>query len=484
MDQAASVLLNFPPSGQVTDDEYYKAARSHNLDVQKLALSPKFKDLAPQLLDHINPAVNSISYLSLLVAVQGANNLPLPDFLAKTAVFLTTFDSRQIRCAGKNFSTVLEWLTSGHLFPAPVAVELITTALLRLDRTGSVLTSHHVALVKLAYTTDNVDHALPLLEKNIVFYPGVKGVTDTRPPCVWDLPPASYITTDSGLTKQLTSNDVLQYDFLRGLCFIQKRAWSKALAALERVITYPARDSHACSKIMIEAYNKWILVGLLHAGKTPTLPTITSAGAQKAFASLGKPYQTLGKAFEENTAAKLKAEFETMGPQFFGEENNLSLVRLVLQHYQRWQILNLRDVYTKISLEHIRAQTQSAETAAPLATEADVEKLLLQMIDEGMLAGRIERPADGGPAYLTFIPPNDEISETKFALEMLSTQQRLEELAPVVRAMNDRLGSSKDYIKYLVNQGKKDKDGRRDYEMPFMDQIEDEDLMAEVMTGL
>ncbi|KAJ4306153.1 hypothetical protein N0V88_000949 [Collariella sp. IMI 366227] len=439
MDQIASVLLNFPPAGGVSDEEYYKAAKIHSQEVQKLAVSPKFKDFAPQLLDHVNPSVNSISYLGLLIAAHNANTVPLPDLLTKITTFLTTFDSRQIRCAGKLFSIVLDWLT--------------------------ILTSHHVSLVKFAYATDKVGHALPLLEKDIVFYPGVKGLNETQPP-------------------QLTSTDALQYDFLRGLCFIQRREWGRALDALERVITYPTRDSHACSKIMVEAHNKWILVGLLHTGKTPTVPIITSIGAQKAFATLGKPYHALGKAFEETTAAKLKAEFETTGPQLFSEENNFNLVRLVLQHYQRWQILNLRGVYTKISLEQLRAQTQSAETAAPLASEADVEKLLLQMIDERMLAGRIERPADGGAAYLVFAPADDEISEAQFAREMAVRQQRLVDLAPVVRAMNDRLGSSKDYIKILVNQSKREGNGRRDYEAQFLDQTEDEDLMSEVMSGL
>ena len=345
-----------------------------------------------------------------------------------------------------------------------------------------MLTTHHVALATLAFTTDNVEPALPLLEKNVVFYPGVKGLQETRPFGSLDVPPASYITVDSGLTGRLTSSDVLQYDLLRGLCFIQRRSWSQALDALERVVTYPAKDSHSCSKIMVEAHNKWILVGLLLNGKTPTLPTITAPGAQKAFAALGKPYHSIGKAFEETTAEKLKTEFEGLGAQFFGEENNLSLMRLVMQHYQRWQILNLRKVYTKLSLAQIRACTQSAETAAPLAAEADIAQLVQQMIDEGMLSGAIERPADG-PAYLTFHAPNDELSEAEFAQKMLRTAQRLKELEPLVKATNERLGTSRDYVRYLVQQQKKEKDLQRDYGVGFLSQVEDEDLMTGVVAA-
>jgi COP9 signalosome complex subunit 3 len=53
----------------------------------------------------------------LLLAVRAANSLPQPDLLAKVVVFLATFDARQIRYAGKPFSTVLDWLVGGHLFP-------------------------------------------------------------------------------------------------------------------------------------------------------------------------------------------------------------------------------------------------------------------------------------------------------------------------------------------------------------------------------
>jgi COP9 signalosome complex subunit 3 len=345
-----------------------------------------------------------------------------------------------------------------------------------------VLTPHHVALVKLAYTTDNIEPALPLLQKDIIWYPGVKGLLETRLLSDPDLPPAAYMNREPGLQKSLTHTDILEYDLLRALCFIQRRTWRQALDALERVLTYPARDSHSCSKIMVEAHNKWILVGLLLNGKAPTMPATMAAGAQKSLTALGKPYQSIGKAFEENTAESLKAEYESLGPQFFSQENNLNLMRLVLQHYQRWQILNLRQVYTKISLEQIRARTQSAETAAPLATEAEIEKLVQEMIDEGMLSGVIERP-DGGPAHLTFISPNEELSEAEFAQKMMRTAQRLKELEPLVKAANERLGTSRDYIRYLVGQQKKEKDGWREYDASFMNTVEDEDLMTGVVAG-
>ena len=345
-----------------------------------------------------------------------------------------------------------------------------------------MLTSHHVALAKLAFTTDNVEPALPVLEKNIVFYPMTKPVHEPRPLCGADLTPAAYITINHGFTAALSSTDVLQYDLVRGLCFIQRRAWQPALDALERVINYPARDMHACSKIMVEAYNKWVLVGLLASGKAPTLPSTTPPGAQKAFATLSKSYLAIGKAFEEGTADALKTEFETLGAAFFSEENNLSLVRLVLQHYQRWQILNLRRVFSKISLEQIRTRTRSAETGQPLASVEDVEKLVADMIGEGMLQGVIERP-EGGEAYLSFHAEDGAglLSEAEFAARMAATAQRLRALEPLVGATNERLGAHKEYVRFLADRQKKEKEGRKEYELSFLNQVEDEDLMGGVM---
>ena len=66
---------------------------------------------------HVDPAINSISYLSLLIATRIANGLPQPELLAKVSIFLVSFDARQIRYAGKAFSLVLDWLTSGDMFP-------------------------------------------------------------------------------------------------------------------------------------------------------------------------------------------------------------------------------------------------------------------------------------------------------------------------------------------------------------------------------
>ncbi len=90
---------------------------------------------------------------------------------------------------------------------------------------------------------------------------------------------------------------------------------------------------------------------------------------------------------------------------YFVDDGNEGLVLEVLAVHQKWQIALLQLIYSKISLAEIRAKTKSAETGAALPSNDDVEVLIQGMIQSGMIAAAIHKPANGGPAYLEFLPP-------------------------------------------------------------------------------
>ncbi|KAK0614178.1 hypothetical protein B0T14DRAFT_438502 [Immersiella caudata] len=484
MDQYASVILAFPDGQDLSDVEYHRAARQHVQKIEKLVKdAADFGSQAAQLLEHIDPAVNSISYLAVLGGILQRERAPQTNITLLTSItrFLMTFDARQIRYAGTAFSNLLGFVGEGSLLPASVAVDLLATAILRIDPTGSMLTSHHLPLVRLALLTDSIEPALPVIEKDIVFFPGVRGSGDSRHLCDLQLSPSEYITPESGLTGKLKSSVVLQYDLLVAKCFIKRRAWQQAFDALERVISYPIKDQ-ACSKIMTEAYNKWVLVGLLLNGKAPTLPTSVAASTRKAYSILGKPYTSIAEAFDLKTAEALKGEFESLGPQFWAEEGNLGLMNYVLAHYQRWMIVNLQKTYTKISLDHVRRLTQSAETGKELGTEAELLALLEDMTSGGMLNGRVEPAVGEKPAHLVFLAPAEELSEAGFATQMLQTAQRIKELGPIVKATNERLATTREYVRFLAREQKGGSKSIADF-VGFDTQVEDEDLMTGIMTG-
>lgn len=368
-----------------------------------------------------------------------------------------------------------------------------------------MLTSAHVLLAKLAYSADCAEPAYQVLDRPIVYYPGMANTPEPTYLCDAALTPPSYISKDTGLTGPLKTAQVLEYDLLAGMLYCSRRRWAAAHAAFERVLAFPARDA-GCSRIMVDAHNKWVLVSVLLTGRSPTVPSHTPGGAAKIYQTLGKPYLSLAAHFDSLDAAALKAEAQA-SPQLWADDGNTGLVRAALAAHQKWQVAALRDVYTKISVAEIRAKTRSAETGQPLASDADTEALVRDVIASGMINGRIETsPSPGGGGvgpYLAFGPAAEELTEAAFAAEIRASAQRLRALGPVFRATSERLGTSRDYARWLAKEQKREKEaaGRNgagggagmgmgsggsgaDSMLGAFDiSVEDEDLMTGVVAG-
>ena len=79
---------------------------------------------------------------------------------------------------------------------------------------------------------------------------------------------SNYINPASGISDRLIYQDHLQYFLYGGMIYMALKDWERALFFLEVVIGVPvARDSGGgASKIQLEAYKKWVLVGLLQKG--------------------------------------------------------------------------------------------------------------------------------------------------------------------------------------------------------------------------
>jgi len=485
--QHLATLQAFPPSGLAfTDDVAYDEAITGHLKQLSRLLRECMPELVihgPELLQNLDPSIHSLSYLAVihsLVLPNLVTSAPPELLLEKLVTFLITFDARQIRYAGSHIQDIFTALSSGQLLPPSVAVDSLATAILRIDPTGSILTSTHISLVKLAYNTDNIEPALPVLDRSIVYYPGMSSQTPPERLCDLSLPPPTYISRSTSLTTTLKATNVLEYDLLCGMAYIARRSWQKAASALERVITFPTKDG-GTSKIMVDAYKKWVLVSLLKDGKHGEPPSITGQAALKQYSVHGKPYTTLAGFFTADDANTLKQEVERNNT-IWAEDGNVGLVQEVLSQYQAWQILNLRDVYSKISIPEIRAQTMSAETGAALAADADIEALVQNMIISGMLNGVVQKNDDEVP-YLTFLPPASQPSEHEFAQELASTALRLKQLQPIFRATNERLGTNKDWVKHAAKEAKRgaDKGDGHDAMMGFQAEVDDEDLMGGIV---
>ena len=145
---------------------------------------------------------------------------------------------------------------------------MIKEALLRLNSPG-VLTSVHVTFLRLSLLSRSYSHALPILERQIFRFPTSSGQAYRkhieRPSCSEHTLGDTFISDASGFSANLTYRDHAKYFLYGAMIYMALQNWDKALHWLSIVISSPVNDS--VTKIMVEAYKKWVLVSLLGHGK-------------------------------------------------------------------------------------------------------------------------------------------------------------------------------------------------------------------------
>lgn len=361
-----------------------------------------------------------------------------------------------------------------------MAVELLSDAVLRLDPSGSMFTSTHLNLAKLAVESNVIDPALKIFEKDITSFPNMPGAKDPRPLCDTTLNPSAYISSSTGLTGQIRSNSILEYSLLRAIAYMSRRDWSKAHAALEQAITHPTKE-RGVSKMMLDAHKRWILVGLLSSGSSQSLPSYTSSQAKSSYSTLNSAYIEVASLFGTSNASQLLQEIQA-NQKTWEDDGNRSLVREVMAAYQKWQIINLRHIYTEVPISQVRKLTRSGETGEELKDNGEVVALIRSMIDGGMLSGRLELEEGGAEGYLKFEDDSEPLSETAFAAKIAHSHQRITALSQQYKLANERLSGNKEYVKHVVREQKRAEKEGPDAGIGFDSQVEDEDLMTGIMS--
>lgn len=140
------------------------------------------------------------------------------------------------------------------------------TAIFRLDPSAGTLTSTHLHFVRLCLQRRVLFEAVPLLEATIHSFPAAKSSSiEGVLPCLPHTDSTGYISHESGLTAKLSIADVQEYFLLSATIWIGLRRWDNALLDLELVLTSPTQGSP--SGLMLEAYQKWTIVGCLIIGR-------------------------------------------------------------------------------------------------------------------------------------------------------------------------------------------------------------------------
>ena len=349
------------------------------------------------------------------------------------------------------------------------------------------MTSTHLALVKLALDIGDYASATDLVDKPVLYFPATTNV-QSKPKyiCELGLASSSYVTLASNLTLKMKYQDILEYFFNCGLICIGLRKWETAFEYLEDAITYPIKDN-AVSKIMVEAYKRWVIVGLLLTGRPTPLPQTTPIAASKAYHTVAKPYETIVAIFESSTAARLKAEVE-FGQKLWQEDCTTGLMLHVLAAYQKFQIRNLANIYTKVSIPEITNITMSAETGARVSIPI-VENLIQTMLQEGSLHATITQSPNNGPVVLNFSPLGPLLSEADMQTELLTSTQRIQALAQEVKKTDRILSHDSRYISSVQKARKTSKlvtgsgqlGGAGGLDMEWNQMVDDEDIMGAEM---
>lgn len=331
------------------------------------------------------------------------------------------------------------------------AITLLGNAILRLDPTSSTLTSTHLSFVRLCLFAKSFHEALPILERTIYHLPAnldkLTAVRATRYLCSEIESNAIYLNPEHGLTQKLTSRDYLEYHLYGAMIHMVLKHWEKAKAFLEIVILVPTVTP---SLIMVEAYKKWVLVGLLMDGRVPSLPRGANKNVMRNVQALAKPYDCLAEAFASGSLARLKGELEE-GQSFWLNDCNFGLILQVYDAFRKFLVLGLANTYAALPL------TEVARRTSPEPSDlVEAASYITTLIVSGELKATLTQPQDLAlPATLRFsclslVP----LVESELHRELQLHKAELEIILKHLQDSDHRLEISKEYIDKLRSMKK------------------------------
>jgi COP9 signalosome complex subunit 3 len=327
------------------------------------------------------------------------------------------------------------------------AIPLLQNAILRLDPTSSTLTSTHHNFVRLCLYGKAFQAALPILEKTIYHLPAnVDKATAARAArylCSETESSTVYLNPDHGLTQKLTSRDYLEYHLYGAMIYMGLKQWEKAMSFLEIVLVAPTTAS--TSLIMVEAYKKWVLVGLLLNGKAPLLPKGANKTVIRNIHALARPYDCVVEAFASGHLFRLQGEVEE-GQQFWLNDCNFGLVLQVYDAFRKFSVLRLANTYAALPLTEVARRT----SPDPLDL-VETASYITSLIVSGDLKATLTQPQDTSvPATLRFLSSSSVLqTESDLHRGLQIHRAELESILKHLQDSDHRLEISKDYIEKL-----------------------------------
>ncbi|KAL8867735.1 MAG: hypothetical protein Q9174_005469 [Haloplaca sp. 1 TL-2023] len=422
------------------------------------------------LLDILNPAINTLPYLFALLAHIESPKGKSPHITighplwTKALGFMDSFDPIQIRYVGFEFRRLLALIQDIALASnqAIAAVRPIRTAILRLDPSGSCLTSTHQDFVRLCLEARTFRAAKPVLDNDIYEFPS-KETAQTAEllqmfSCSQHETSSGFITDKSGLSDTITYVTSMQYFLYGAMIYMALREWDRAILFLESVLVTPSKG--ATSQIQIEAYKKWVLAQLYAHGEVipqpKMLPKTSHPQVSKQVRVLGKPYESLGFVFKEVLdkelgARRLEEEIQA-GQRKWAEDCNTILVNGLLKAFRQFSVVKLGSTYSAMRIPEV-----SQRTSPTPDDYKETAEHALEMIENGQLEARMYMSMGDYDSWtLHFGRSSDKESEDfdeQDQLDQLQQQMaKSKRLAEHVRATDRKMMMHKDYIEHLKKE--------------------------------
>ncbi|KAL2859955.1 putative COP9 subunit 3 [Aspergillus lucknowensis] len=354
--------------GTVSDEIYDRQLRDLKACFGQPAFVPGSVNLT-ECLEAISPSIHSLSFLCLLrleiQQTQKRTQCDIPEGLEpggnlwKHAIrFLRSFDPIQIRYAGYEWRELVELVASAaQATSKPIlAVKAIRDALDRLDTSG-IFTSTHLILVKLTLHSASYTSALPILDRFLSHFPPDTHHTHHEfPLCSECTPATAFITDVPGISSKLTYRDHLRFFLYSAMIYMALKRWDQASHCLSIVVASPTANS--VSKIMVDAYKKWILANLLGHGKVPAASKMIGPHVIRVLHSLARPYISLAEAFGKGDLRRMGAEIE-IGQSVWKADKNTGLVSQLFDAHDKFAIIKLGKTFSALTVVDVLQRAPS-----------------------------------------------------------------------------------------------------------------------------
>lgn len=227
------------------------------------------------------------------------------------------------------------------------------------------------------------------------------------------------------------------------MCYMALRRYKEAMFFLEVVLTAPTAQNVA-SSIMVDAYKKWLLVGLVVNGVAPPVPKSVSQTAMKNIRAVAKPYECVADAFKGSSIGQLRAEIE-VGNAIWQEEGNYGLMVEVYEAFRKFAVLRLGKTFAALSLDEIAKRT----SPDPNSLE-ETRSYLEGLIANGELSALITDSESSRSPILRFLPASASgKSEIQVETALASQTQELQMLLKHIQDTEHRMETSREYIDWL-----------------------------------